>query len=736
MRAIHRLALPALLLLVTLFGVAVPPARAHGFLLRSIPQDRAVVSRSPSRVQIWFSEGLEPKYSTLTVANQTGERVDLGDSGVSPANRAQLAARLPPNLPNGVYVATMRVAFSSDGHIQTDTLVFWVGEQSGSVVAAGASQDVYPFEVLARGLVNAGMLLVFGTLLVYRFVLYPAWSNPQYRAGGLAPRVLHTLQMLLWIGTAAALIGNAIWLVQQAATLFNAELPRVLRESLWLSILNTTQFGDVWKLRVVLTLATAALIVAANSIQMRQPVAVYGLWSVALLVSGAAFFALRLVSHAPGATLWPLASVLADWVHLLAAGMWIGGLIALVWALRAALEPLPAADRRLALVAALRRFSPLAVIAVGLMIASGAYASVLYIYTPAQSVTTAYGRTLVAKLILVAPLLLLGLVHNLALKPGRFKAAEARLGVTLRVEAALGASVLLLAALLTATPPPVPPDARAKADLQSMTTANGDLALTLTPNPGAVGSNAYDVRLTRGGVPLDGARVTVQFVYPELDKRSAPLAFDSIGDGLYAAAGAELNRAGSWQALFDITPPGAERRERIALVWSVPQVATVGAARQAGILNILAVVALCGVFVVWIAPPLRKRVRAAKWEPQSVVVGAGLSLLMVIVLIGASFVMFSTVRAFEDAATPRPRYINLTLADAESLLAGRTLPGRCNLFREAKLPPAAYLQARTDSVLFEEFDRAADSGCKAMVPAERWNLINYLRFVYPPLERA
>jgi copper transport protein len=280
------------------------PAKAHGYLVRSIPQDRAIVTRSPARVQLWFSEGLEPQYSTLTVVNQSGERVDLGDAGLNPNNRAQLSVRLKPNLPDGAYIATMRIAFASDGHLQTDTVVFWVGEKQGEIAAnaiVSSTQDIYPLEVFARMLVNIGLMLAFGTLFAYRFVLYPAWSNRAYPAGGLAPRVMQAIYGLVTLGAIMAFIGSVVWLFQQASVLFTADVGRILRESLWLSALNTTQFGEFWKVRALLIVCLLALVIPAESFGGRGIVWVYPLLSVGVIVAGAALLTMSLVSHAPGA---------------------------------------------------------------------------------------------------------------------------------------------------------------------------------------------------------------------------------------------------------------------------------------------------------------------------------------------------------------------------------------------------------------------------------------------------
>src|SRR5215216_1994872 len=78
-------------------------AAAHGYIIRAIPQDRSVLDHSPSRMQIWFSESLEPRFSTLSLSNQHGDPLALEDNGVVVGNTSQLSARLPAALPDGAY---------------------------------------------------------------------------------------------------------------------------------------------------------------------------------------------------------------------------------------------------------------------------------------------------------------------------------------------------------------------------------------------------------------------------------------------------------------------------------------------------------------------------------------------------------------------------------------------------------------------------------------------------------
>ena len=116
-----------LIVALALALLAVVPASAHGFLVRAVPDDRAVLERAPARVQYWFSEGLEPAFSKLTVRDANGTVVAEG--GSDPTNTTLLSAELQPNLPDGAYIADLRLAFASDGHVIAETRVFFVGTE-------------------------------------------------------------------------------------------------------------------------------------------------------------------------------------------------------------------------------------------------------------------------------------------------------------------------------------------------------------------------------------------------------------------------------------------------------------------------------------------------------------------------------------------------------------------------------------------------------------------------------
>jgi len=100
--------------LAALLALGPETALAHAFPERAEPRVGSVIRTTPARVAIWFDGDLEPAFSTLSVVDAGGRRVDKGDGAVAPANHRLLQASLPPLAP-GTYKVTWRV-LAVDGH--------------------------------------------------------------------------------------------------------------------------------------------------------------------------------------------------------------------------------------------------------------------------------------------------------------------------------------------------------------------------------------------------------------------------------------------------------------------------------------------------------------------------------------------------------------------------------------------------------------------------------------------
>ena len=118
---------PRRILFVAVLGALIAlhgPSHSHSLLVRSQPGQRSTVTRPPERVQMWFSERLEPAYATASVWNEAGKRVDGGDATVD-QNDPVLLSVSTPRLGPGRYTVRFRV-LSVDGHIVESTYTFTV----------------------------------------------------------------------------------------------------------------------------------------------------------------------------------------------------------------------------------------------------------------------------------------------------------------------------------------------------------------------------------------------------------------------------------------------------------------------------------------------------------------------------------------------------------------------------------------------------------------------------------
>ena len=112
------LLLPGLLL-----GAAA--AHAHAYLDRANPRVGSAVRSAPREVSLWFTQNLEPAFSSAQVRDSSGARVDRG-ARVDGSNRALLHVSVK-SLPPGTYRVHWRV-LSVDTHTTEGNFSFRVGE--------------------------------------------------------------------------------------------------------------------------------------------------------------------------------------------------------------------------------------------------------------------------------------------------------------------------------------------------------------------------------------------------------------------------------------------------------------------------------------------------------------------------------------------------------------------------------------------------------------------------------
>jgi putative copper export protein len=225
-----------------------------------------------------------------------------------------------------------------------------------------------------------------------------------------------------------------------------------------LSPLAKTRFGTAF-VAMTLGYALVSALVFLAWLTERESL----LWPAFVLALGfASGLSLSGHSAADAGSSW--LSQLADWLHLSAASLWVGGLIQLafvVWPLE------PELRRR-----AFLRFSRLATGLIVVLLTAGIYLSVLRLPRLSDLWAEGYGQVLLVKLGLVSLALLWGAAHHFFVRPALERGAPlfARLPRSLAGESAVGMAILLVAAVLVDSKPPPqplsqPPVARSDASI-------------------------------------------------------------------------------------------------------------------------------------------------------------------------------------------------------------------------------------------------------------------------------
>jgi methionine-rich copper-binding protein CopC len=97
---------------------------AHAALQRADPKVGSEVSPAPQKVQLWFSEPLEPALSQVEVKTAAGKNVNAGEAKVAKDDKRRIDAAVEALAP-GTYRVEWSVV-SVDGHRTTGSFVFTV----------------------------------------------------------------------------------------------------------------------------------------------------------------------------------------------------------------------------------------------------------------------------------------------------------------------------------------------------------------------------------------------------------------------------------------------------------------------------------------------------------------------------------------------------------------------------------------------------------------------------------
>jgi copper transport protein len=522
-------------LLLAVLAAAQSPAAAHARLVSSSPVEGAVTAAAPAQVVLRFDEKVDAALSSLELA-APGESIRALDVRTGRASMS-LHAALPAGAA-GLQVVLWRAVTTDDGHAEQGRLTFTIAVGPAAAVAgpqqpAAASVDVPSGAVsgavygTARWLALLGFCVLVGTAF---FMAVCVGNRAPSRGRGLARR---TGWGLLAASTTIAL-----------ATYGAAVSGRPLRDALDGAVLDagfTSRVGVALGLRLLLVLIAVEVAVVGR----RTGPLLVSTWAVFT----AATWSMTGHSRRGGAALF---MVPLDVMHLVAAAVWLGGLVALL-----------ASGRGLES-AAVRRFSTVALFCVAVLVTTGVVQAWCRVGSTAALTDNGYGQLLLLKLgLVVATLAAATAVRHRLRRDGVDLASRLRRGVL--IEAALGVTVLGVTSALVVTQPARDEHAqilaaREASSIQPLARVEpvtatapfdtrrpggrGQLAIEVLPQVGK--TTVHLAVLTTDQQPLD-ARVVVALRRTGSSGSGLPVRMQRLGLGHFVSSGAVVTTAGDWE---------------------------------------------------------------------------------------------------------------------------------------------------------------------------------------------
>jgi copper transport protein len=515
-----------LLLALWLVAPGAGPASAHALLVRSIPEANAELAAAPATLEMWFGEPLEAGFTRVRLLTPLGEELPVGSITLDPADTMHVSVALEP-LPPGIYTVAYQNLSQADGHIWNGVFSFTILNPDGSrpaaaiAMAAGEAQETLPTpaETVVRWVALLAALLFWGAPFFQSWVVL-AVAPPETAA------LARTL-VLRTVGLAAAMLilMGGLQLALQALSLGSLS---------HMSGLLATRTGS-------LTLARQGLALVGLFIALARPP--YP-WTALLMLGAPLLLTFSIGSHAsaaPGSG-W---AVLGDYLHLLAAATWLGGLILIPLFIRRLPATLPL----------LRRFSLAAGLSVFGLLVTGLFSSLVELPSLASLWTTLYGQVLLFKVALVALALVAAFFNYRFVQRQSSEVSETSLEAHFRpqliMEIVLALGVMLAVAILVQTTPSRAVVAALEAARPvrfEQVTQVDDLNVHVQVYPTQVGRNSFWVHLYHDDHSFIGEVQLVRLFFNHQDEAlgQATTDLENSSPDIFTTAGTYLTQGGPW----------------------------------------------------------------------------------------------------------------------------------------------------------------------------------------------
>jgi putative copper resistance protein D len=279
-------------------------------------------------------------------------------------------------------------------------------------------EDTLPNPLIAvRDIHFGSSVIVAGIVFFDLFVASPALRQVDLRLEATIAAFRIRTAATLWISLAVSIVSGFAWLCLVAARIAGKPFADVVADgTVWIVLLQT-QFGFAWELRFLFAAALAACLLVRRLTNAGAPI-----WPeiLAALLAGTYLGVLAFAGHGEeGLGLERYFHLIADFFHLVAAGLWLGGLIPLA-VLLVYLRRFREEGWISVACDAASRFSNLGIAAVGILLVSGTINALFLIGRVQALAGTDYGRLLLLKVTLFAAMVGLAGINRQYLLPRLF----------------------------------------------------------------------------------------------------------------------------------------------------------------------------------------------------------------------------------------------------------------------------------------------------------------------------
>ena len=465
---------------------------AHLGLSRSTPAHGAHFAAAPRVLRLTFTEVVEPAVARLRLVGPSGAEVPISAlRQPSDSGQVVVADVLGP-LEGGVYNLEWQVV-GNDGHPVRGTISYVVapgatglGDPAAAAPGIGGGIGATPTPldtsvahhdptampageflgaespgyVVVRALQFTALLVVIGAL-AFALVVMGLFRRTEADRGVV--EAMRTRAAGLGVWAAAALLVTAVLRLYTQSLAMHG--PGEALDPFFVgAMVIETLWGHAWLIQVV------GALVAVAGFALARGGRSWG-WAVATIAGVALAVTPALSGHAvstPGVT---VQAVIADTVHVIGAAGWLGSLFfVLIVGIPIAVRQ--AHDRRGETVARLvNAFSPTALVFAGLATLTGVFAAWLHIGFSSALWTSDYGRTLLIKLAILSVVLATGAYNWLRVKPALGDdVGTKRMQRSATLELGVGVLVVIVTAILVATPPPMEMDGGAGTSIHTAPT--------------------------------------------------------------------------------------------------------------------------------------------------------------------------------------------------------------------------------------------------------------------------